>query len=46
MPRPPKLINCPNAVSKKKSGIPQNTSVNPYGMRKAPVKEKKRNQDI
>ena len=36
-PRPPTEVNWPRAVSRKKSGIPANTSVRKYGIRKAPV---------
>lgn len=37
-PRPPTDVNCPRDVSRKKSGIPANTSVRKYGIRKAPAK--------
>lgn len=35
-PSPPTEVNCPKDVSRKKSGIPANTRVIKYGMRKAP----------
>lgn len=36
-PRPPTDVNCPREVSRKKRGIPANTSVMKYGIRKAPA---------
>lgn len=36
-PRPPTDVNCPRDVSRKKRGIPANTSVMKYGIRKAPA---------
>lgn len=35
-PSPPTDVNCPRDVSRKNSGIPANTSVRKYGIRKAP----------
>lgn len=35
-PSPPTDVYCPNAVSNRNSGIPANTRVVKYGMRKAP----------
>lgn len=34
---PPSLVNCPKAVSRKKTGIPQQIKKTTYGMRKAPT---------
>lgn len=36
-PSPPTDVNCPRDVSRKKRGIPANTRVMKYGMRKAPA---------
>lgn len=35
-PSPPTEVNCPREVSKRKRGIPANTRVKKYGIRKAP----------
>lgn len=45
-PRPPTDVNCPRDVSRKKSGIPANTSVRKYGIRKAPAKIQERRKKI
>lgn len=43
-PRPPTDVNCPRDVSRKKSGMPANTSVRKYGIRKAPAKIREREE--
>lgn len=40
-PSPPTEVNCPSDVSRKKSGIPANTRVIKYGIRKAPEEQAK-----
>lgn len=35
-PSPPTEVNCPRDVSRRKRGIPANTRVRKYGIRKAP----------
>lgn len=44
-PSPPTEVNCPKDVSKKKRGIPANTRVMKYGMRKAPDAPSQSRQD-
>lgn len=43
-PSPPTDVNCPRDVSRKKSGIPANTSVRKYGIRKAPAQIRDRDE--
>lgn len=44
-PSPPTDVNCPRDVSRKKSGIPANTSVRKYGIRKAPAQIRDRDEE-
>lgn len=36
---PPSLVNCPSAVSRKNTGMPQNKKNTTYGIRKAPERQ-------